>query len=52
MLCGRRCSEKGSIVLDSRMFGDIVRRMPDAEILIEVKENNNVTIECENSFLK
>lgn len=44
--------KKGSIVLDSRMFGDIVRRMPDAEILIEVKENNNVTIECENSLFE
>ncbi|MGE5612787.1 MAG: DNA polymerase III subunit beta [Bacillota bacterium] len=44
--------EKGSIVLDSKMFGDIVRRMPDAEILIEVKENNNVSIECENSYFE
>jgi DNA polymerase-3 subunit beta len=44
--------KKGSIVLDSRMFGDIVRRMPDAEILIEVKENNTVKIECENSFFE
>jgi DNA polymerase-3 subunit beta len=44
--------KKGSIVLDSRMFGDIVRRMPDAEILIEVKENNTVSIECENSLFE
>lgn len=44
--------EKGSIVLDSRMFGDIVRRMPDAEILIEVKENDTVLIECESSLFE
>jgi len=31
------------------MFGEIIRRFPDAEVLIEVRENNNVVIECENS---
>lgn len=44
--------EKGSVVLNSRMFGDIVRRMPDSEVLIEVKENNTVIIECENSHFE
>lgn len=42
----------GSIVINSRMFGDIVRRLPDAEVLIEVRDNNNVVIECENSFFE
>ena len=42
----------GSIVLNSRMFGDIVRRLPDSEVLIEVRENNSVIIECENSFFE
>jgi DNA polymerase-3 subunit beta len=42
----------GSIVINSRMFGDIVRRLPDSEVLIEVKENNTVVIECENSFFE
>lgn len=42
----------GSIVLNSKMFGDIVRRLPDAEVLMEVKENNSVTIECENSLFE
>ena len=42
--------EKGSIVLNARMFGEIIRRFPDAEVMIEVKENNNVVIECENSM--
>lgn len=43
---------KGSIVLNSRMFGDIVRRLPDTEVLMEVKENNAVIIECENSLFE
>lgn len=43
---------KGSIVLSSRMFGDIIRRLPDSEVMIEVKENNAVTIECENSLFE
>lgn len=44
--------EKGSIILNSKMFGDIVRRLPDSEVMIEVKENNTVTIECENSLFE
>lgn len=43
---------KGSIVLNSRMFGDIIRRLPDTEVLMEVKENNAVIIECENSLFE
>lgn len=44
--------KQGSIVLNSKMFGDIVRRLPDSEVLIEVKENNLVIIECENSHFE
>jgi len=44
--------KKGSAVLNSRIFGDIVRRLPDAEVMLEVKENNTVAIECENSFFE
>lgn len=43
---------EGSIVINSKMFGDIVRRLPDSEVLIEVKENNLVIIECENSHFE
>lgn len=42
----------GRIVLNSRMFGDIIRRLPDAKILIEVKENDVVVIECESSLFE
>jgi DNA polymerase-3 subunit beta len=41
--------ERGSIVLNSRIIGDIVRKLPDSEILIEVKDGNEVIIECEKS---
>ncbi len=44
--------ERGSIVLNSKMFGDIARRLPDSEVLIEVKENNTVIIECDNSHFE
>ncbi len=44
--------ESGSIVINSKIFGDIVRRLPDSEVLIEVKENNLVVVECENSHFE
>jgi len=42
----------GAIVINSKMFGDIVRRLPDSEVLIDVKENNLVIVECENSHFE
>ena len=44
--------EPGSIVINSRMFGEIIKKLPDSEVLIEVKENNNVIIECDNSHFE
>ncbi len=35
--------EGGSVALASKMFGEIVRRMPDGVVYIEVNESNNVT---------
>lgn len=40
--------EEGSIVVNSRIFGDIIRKLPDALITLEVV-NNNINIICENS---
>lgn len=42
--------ETGSIVLNSRIFGEIVRRLPDSEVYIQVKDNFIVVIECDNSY--
>lgn len=42
--------EGGSIALNSKMFGEIVRRLPEGDVLINVNETNNVTtIKCSNS---
>ena len=40
--------EKGKIVLNSRIIGDIVRKLPDDTIAFEVKENH-VNIKCQNA---
>ena len=40
--------EKGEVVLDSRVFGDIVRKLPEGTVYIEVNENN-AYIKCEDA---
>ena len=40
--------EGGSIVVNSRIFGDIIRKLPDAPVRINVN-NNKINIKCENS---
>lgn len=43
-------SESGCIALSSRMFGDIIRRLPEEDVDIHVNESNNVTtIKCGKS---
>lgn len=42
--------EGGSIALPSKIFGEIVRRLPDGEVSITCDEKNYITdIECEHS---
>lgn len=41
-------TQEGSIVVNSRIFGDIIKKLPDAPVYIEV-ENNNINIKCDNS---
>lgn len=41
--------EEGSVVIASRIFGDIVRKLPDLDIEMIVNQNNNVEITCGNS---
>lgn len=42
--------EGGTIALNSKMFGDFVRKLPDGDVTVEVNEENNVTkIQCERS---
>lgn len=40
--------EEGSIVINSRIFGDIVRKLPNSTIDINVQDNN-INIKCESS---
>lgn len=43
-------SEGGSIAISSRIFGEIIRKLPGNDVLIEVNESNNVTtIKCDNA---
>ncbi|TYQ14755.1 UNVERIFIED_CONTAM: DNA polymerase-3 subunit beta [Acetivibrio alkalicellulosi] len=44
--------KKGSVVINSKMLGEIIRRMPESEVMIEMLENYDVIIECENSHFK
>lgn len=40
---------EGSIVVNSRIFGDIIKKLPSSPIYIDVDNNNNINIKCENS---
>lgn len=43
-------SEGGSIAISSKIFGEIIRRIPDDEVMVTVNEENNVTtIKCAKS---
>lgn len=37
-------TEGGSIALSSRIFGEIIRRLPDDEVFISINEENNVAV--------
>jgi len=38
--------EEGSVVVSARLFSDIIRKLPNEDILIEEQENNNIVIKC------
>ncbi|MEW9125123.1 MAG: DNA polymerase III subunit beta [Thermotaleaceae bacterium] len=40
---------EGSIVISSRILGDIIRKLPDSEVEFAVDQDYNTTIRCENS---
>lgn len=43
--------EEGRIVLDSRMFGDIIRKLPNNIITLKTADNNTITVSAEKSVL-
>ena len=44
--------EQGATVVNAIMFSEIIRKLPDTEIKIEVNEKNLLVIECEGSLYK
>ncbi len=44
--------EEGNTVVNSVMFSEIIRKLPDTDIFIELNENNLLVIECEGSLYK
>lgn len=40
---------EGMVALDAKFFSDIVRKLPDSEVTIEVESNFVTLIKCENS---
>ena len=46
--CPAQITEEGTIVLNSRMFGDIVRKLPDAPVSIESDDKYLTKIKCGN----
>ncbi|MCG8501434.1 MAG: DNA polymerase III subunit beta [Firmicutes bacterium] len=41
--------QKGSVVLSSKIFGEIIRKLPNDIVNIEVEDNHHTTIKCGNS---
>jgi DNA polymerase III subunit beta len=41
--------EEGSIVINARMIGEIIRKLPDDMVTVETGAGNTVSIECGNS---
>lgn len=44
--------EKGSIVINSKIFGEIIRKLPDAPVSLEVMDGFKVRIECLNTVFE
>ena len=40
--------EEGSLILDARIFGDIIRKLPDGDVEILTTEKNEIKISCSN----
>ena len=39
----------GKVVIDSKIFGEIIKKLPDSDVTVEVIENETVQITCEKS---
>lgn len=41
--------EPGRVLLDAKLFSEIVRKLPDSEVIIETNANSQANIRCERS---
>lgn len=41
--------EEGSIVVDSRLFGELIKKLPNAEVEVHTMENNSIEVLCQKS---
>lgn len=41
--------KEGSIVIDSKLFAEIIRKLPNSDVKIEIAENDLIQITCEKS---
>jgi DNA polymerase-3 subunit beta len=41
--------EEGSIVVDSKLFGELIKKLPNSSVQIETLENNSLEVICEKS---
>ena len=44
--------EQGSLVLNARLFGDIIRKLPDDVLVFESDSKLNVTVTCGDAFFE
>ncbi|MBR6364702.1 MAG: DNA polymerase III subunit beta [Lachnospiraceae bacterium] len=42
-------TQPGRIAIEAKIFSEIIRRLPDNDIIITTDENSNMTIECEKA---
>ncbi|MFH1073755.1 MAG: DNA polymerase III subunit beta [Candidatus Firestonebacteria bacterium] len=44
--------DSGSITIPAKKFIDIIRELPDSDIVVDVNEKNNITIKCDKIIYK
>lgn len=44
--------EEGAITVPAKRFNDIIKELPDEDVLIGTMKNNSITIKCEKCFFK
>jgi len=47
-----KVTKEGSIVINSRILGEIARKLPDADVSLELTEAGVLLIDCENSHFE